>query len=71
MARASLSATATLSCVQSFRRELTLGQRPQSLSQFTDWSQTRAEIEVIEVYGGNDWSGYHAAVHLWPARNPD
>jgi hypothetical protein len=41
-----------------------------SLSQLTDWSQTRAEIDIIEAYGGNDWSGYHAAVHLWPARNP-
>jgi beta-glucanase (GH16 family) len=41
-----------------------------SVNQFTDRSQTRAEIDIIEAYGGKDWSGYHAAVHLWPARNP-
>jgi beta-glucanase (GH16 family) len=41
-----------------------------TVNQFTDRSQTRAEIDIIEAYGGNDWSGYHATVHLWPARNP-
>jgi beta-glucanase (GH16 family) len=39
-----------------------------TVNQFTDTSQTRAEIDIIEAYGGNDWSGYHATVHLWPAR---
>jgi hypothetical protein len=41
-----------------------------TVNQFTDRSQTRAEIDIIEGYGANDWSGYHAAVHLWPARPP-
>jgi beta-glucanase (GH16 family) len=41
-----------------------------TVNQFTDRSQTRAEIDIIEAYGGNDWSGYHATVHLWPARRP-
>jgi hypothetical protein len=41
-----------------------------TVNQFTDRSQTRAEIDIIEAYGGKNWSGYHAAVHLWPARNP-
>jgi beta-glucanase (GH16 family) len=40
-----------------------------TVNQFTDRSQTRAEIDIIEAYGGNDWSGYHATVHLWPARH--
>ena len=40
-----------------------------TVNQFTDRSQTRAEIDIIEAYGGKDWSGYHAAVHLWPARS--
>jgi len=39
-----------------------------TVNQFTDPSQTRAEIDVIEAYGDEDWSGYHAAVHLWPPR---
>ena len=39
-------------------------------NQFTDRSETRAEIDIIEVYGANDWSGYHATVHLWPAHSP-
>jgi beta-glucanase (GH16 family) len=41
-----------------------------TVNQFTDRSQTRAEIDIIEAYGANDWSGYHATVHLWPARRP-
>jgi len=41
-----------------------------TVNQFTDRSHTRAEIDIIEAYGGNDWSGYHATVHLWPARRP-
>jgi beta-glucanase (GH16 family) len=41
-----------------------------TVNQFTDQSQTRAEIDIIEAYGANDWSGYHATVHLWPARRP-
>lgn len=38
-----------------------------TVNQYTDPSQTRAEIDVVEAYGGNDWNGHHAAVHLWPA----
>jgi beta-glucanase (GH16 family) len=41
-----------------------------TVNEFTDRSQTRAEIDIIEGYGAKDWSGYHAAVHLWPARRP-
>jgi hypothetical protein len=41
-----------------------------TVNQFTDQSQTRAEIDIIEAYGANDWSGYHATVHLWPVRRP-
>jgi hypothetical protein len=29
---------------------------------------TRPEIDVIEAYGGPDARGYHANVHLWPAK---
>lgn len=41
-----------------------------TVNQFTDRSRTRAEIDIIEAYGANDWSGYHATVHLWPAHSP-
>jgi beta-glucanase (GH16 family) len=41
-----------------------------TVNQFTDRSQTRAEIDIIEAYGANDWSGYHATIHLWPAQFP-
>jgi beta-glucanase (GH16 family) len=33
---------------------------------FTDPSQTRAEIDVIEYYPGNNPQGHHSAVHLRP-----
>jgi hypothetical protein len=38
-----------------------------TVNQFTDRSQTRAEIDIVEAYGAHDWAGYHAGVHLWPA----
>jgi beta-glucanase (GH16 family) len=41
-----------------------------TVNQFADRSETRAEIHIIEAYGANDWSGYYATVHLWPAHSP-
>lgn len=37
-------------------------------NEYTDPTQTRTEIDIIEAYGGEDQFGYHASVHLWPAR---
>jgi hypothetical protein len=36
---------------------------------YTDKTATRTEIDVVEWYGG-DPKGHHAAVHLWPAKQP-
>jgi beta-glucanase (GH16 family) len=35
----------------------------------TDKAATRAEIDVVEWYGG-DPKGHHASIHLWPATVP-
>lgn len=37
-----------------------------SVNEYTERTEPRAEIDVIEAYGGNDKFSYHAAVHLWP-----
>ncbi|HVZ28917.1 MAG TPA: glycoside hydrolase family 16 protein [Asticcacaulis sp.] len=39
-------------------------------NEFTDKASTRAEIDVLEAYSGNDSRGYHASVHLWPGHSP-
>ncbi len=38
-----------------------------TVNQFTNPTETRAEIDVIEAYGGRDQFGHHSTVHLWPA----
>jgi beta-glucanase (GH16 family) len=40
-----------------------------SNTRYTDKTKTRAEIDIIEYYPGNDPRGYHAAVHLRPGSN--
>lgn len=39
-----------------------------SINENTDKTQTRTEIDIIEAYGGQDITGHHAAIHLWPAK---
>lgn len=38
-----------------------------TVNQFTEVKETRAEVDIIEGYGGNDYRGHHSSVHLWPA----
>jgi beta-glucanase (GH16 family) len=38
---------------------------------YNDSAQTRAEIDVIEAYGDNDYDGYHMTVHRHAAHRPD
>jgi hypothetical protein len=37
-------------------------------NEFTDPTETRTEIDILEAYGDKDVQGYHSSVHLWPAR---
>ncbi len=39
-----------------------------SSNQYTDPSQTRVEIDIVEAYGKQNWSRLHSSVHLWPAK---
>jgi beta-glucanase (GH16 family) len=38
---------------------------------YDDSAQTRAEIDVIEAYGDNDYDGYHMSVHRHAAQGSD
>lgn len=35
-----------------------------------DASIRRPEIDIVEAYGGNDYRGWHGAMHLWSAGKP-
>jgi len=37
-----------------------------TVNEYTDKTQPRGEIDVIEAYGGGGKNGYHASVHVWP-----
>ena len=41
-----------------------------SVNEFTNPSEPRGELDVIEAYGGNDINGYHSSVHIWPPNKP-
>ncbi|HEY3697180.1 family 16 glycosylhydrolase [Phenylobacterium sp.] len=37
----------------------------------TDSSKPRVEIDIVEAYGGNDFDGHHAALHVTPVAGSD